>query len=261
MTISQGALSLAGTTTSHPHPWAPGGSETEAARRSAQYHRCFPSMTVSLPATTLRHRAMARWVRTHDVAITIQTSDDLATAIAAGIHPRRLAVHADGVVPNELVSCTASLAVIDIVVDSLGQVAILDGAVTPGHRQAVLIHLLGDAAPGVADLLIAAATVSPRLHLTGLHTDVGSQETDFLSYPAAVGELICTMRRTVQVHRKVLTRLSLGGAPSPADARMYELTRQAALIDQSVHDAYVTADFPRPTVALSATADIDGRPA
>lgn len=209
-------------------------------------------MTVSFPATALRNHAVSRWVRAHDVAISIRTSDDLAAAIAAGIHPRRLTVHAEGVVASELVFCAASLAVGCIVTDSLEQLAILDGAVKPRHRFAVLVHLVDNAEPGPADPLMAAASASPRLHLAGLHADVGSQEGDFLSYPAAVGELICTMRRTTRAHGRALTHLSLGGAPDPADAQPCDLTRLAALVDRSVDDACLTVDFPRPTVTISA---------
>ena len=259
MTISGIVLSLFANGKAQARPPATTPADTDAVRRCALYRNCFPSMDVAYPALVVRDHTVAKWVRAHDVAVHVRTSEELGAVISAGVHPARLTVHADGVLTNELVFCAASLAVGHIVVNSVDQIEILTRAIGRQRRQAVLVRIVDTAANGESYAAIRAVLAGARLSLIGLHADIGSAAEDFVSYPAAVGDLICTMHRFRQSHGRVLTRLSLGGVPAPADDWVAELSRQAAVIDQSLDNACLTVDFPRPTVTMSAFTVASGK--
>src|SRR4249919_1920524 len=103
-----------------------------------------------------------------------------------------------------------------------------------------------------SDRAIAAVLDHEWLNLTGLHCEVGSQDHDFVSYPAAIGHMIAEMARVRRNHRVVLTRLGLGGGRAvPSGDWAVELPQLAAQIDDSLDDACGTLRFPRPLVVLS----------
>lgn len=219
-----------------------------AVRRCVLYRRSFPLMDMAFPALALRNHAVARWIREHDVAVDVRCSEDLRMAISAGVHPGRLTVHAGGVVMNELAFCAANLAVRFVVIDSVEQATVLTGAIGPRRRQAVIARMAGGSFDDVTD----AAVRSRRLSLVGMHADIGSGTDEFVSYPAAIGDTVAQMCRVRDIHGHVLPRLSLGGVPSPSDDWVGELARHGAAIDESLDDACLTVDYPRPVVALSA---------
>lgn len=229
-----------------------------AVRRCVLYRRSFPLMDIAFPALALRNHAVARWIREHDVAVDVRSSEDLRIVISAGVHPGRLTVHAGGVVMNELAFCAANLAVRFVVVDSVEQAAVLTGAIGPQRRQAVIVRMAG----GSFDAVTSAAVRSRRLSLVGLHADIGSGTDEFVSYPAAIGDTVAQMCQVRRTHGHVLPRLSLGGVPGPADDWAGELPQHAAAIDESLDDACLTVDYPRPVVSLaSALAATDKRAA
>ena len=91
-----------------------------------------------------------------------------------------------------------------------------------------------------------------RLNLVGLHCDVGSEEHDFVSYPAAIGHMITEMTQIRRHHGVVLTRLGLGGGRAvPSGDWTIELPELASQIDESLDDACATLRYPRPLVVLS----------
>lgn len=259
MTISGIVLSLFVNGKAPARPPATIRAATEAVRRCALYRSCFPSMDVAYPALVVRDHTVAKWIRAQDISVHIRTSDELGAAISAGVHPARMTVHADGVLANELVFCAASLTVGHIVVSSAEHVELLIRAIGRQRRQAVLARIADTGADGESAKAIRAALAGARLGLIGLHADIGSATEDFVSYPSAVGDLICTMDRIRRSHGRVLTRLSLGGIPAQADDWVAELGRQAAVIDQSLDDACLTVDFPRPRVTVAVHAVASGK--
>ena len=65
-----------------------------------------------------------------------------------------------------------------------------------------------------ADTAMAAILGHKWLNLVGLHGEVSSQVHDFISYPAAIGQMIVEMVQGRQDHGIALARLGLGGGRS-----------------------------------------------
>ncbi len=65
----------------------------------------FPMTEIALPATALRNRAIAKWVTEHRVSVDVHSGEDLAVAIAAGVHLPRLTLHADALSDSDLARC------------------------------------------------------------------------------------------------------------------------------------------------------------
>ena len=269
MTISGVFLSVLSGTKSYAAADQPPSPERLALRRYEFYRKSFPMTEIALPANGLRNRVVAKWVRDERIGVDVRTGEELAVAIAAGIHPGRLTVHADAMRDSEL-RATANLAPGRVVVSSMSQIELLTTAVE--HRaQGIVVHVTDVNAPRFAgacvgdsgqrgyrvdsaalDTAILAVLVQRRLNLVGLHCDVGSREHDFVSYPAAIGQMITEMVHIRRHHGVVLTRLGLGGGRAvPSGDWAVELPELATEIDESLDDACATMRFPRPLVVLS----------
>jgi len=175
-------------------------------------------------------------------------------------------VHADGMSDSEL-RAAANLAPGRVVVSSMSQIDLL--ASTVEHRtQGVVICVTDVNAPILTavgtpksgfrfdsnelDYAVRRTLAAKRLNLIGLHCDVGSEEHDFVSYPAAIGHMITEMTQIRRHHRVVLTRLGLGGGRAvPSGNWTIELPELASQIDESLDDACATLRYPRPLVVLS----------
>jgi diaminopimelate decarboxylase len=271
VTLSDVFLSvLSGTT---PHASAtrrlaaePSSPEQEPLRRCVIYRSAFPMTEVVLPAMALRNHVVAKWVRDQNVAIEVRSGDDLGVSLAAGIHPARLTIHADGLSANEILFCTANLGVNRLVVNSTEQVDLLASR-APRRRQGVLVAMTDvnaavDGTAGEVDDAVGVILDRGRLDLIGLHCEIGAGERDFISYPAAIGHMIAEMAHIRDEHDIVLTALALGGgrAVPPGDWAV-QLPQLATEIDESLDDACATLRFPRPMVALSASLAILGQEA
>lgn len=229
------------------------------------YRRWFPTAEIAFPATALRNHLLARWVRAEKVAVDVRSGEDLGVAIAVGVHPARMTVHADGLAAHEAVFCASNLAVSRMVVSSTERLDVLRGGIGPHQRQAVLLQMVdGNVRCAAGDFgfrydsveaeeAIATAMASPKLSLVGLHGDIGAQVGDSVSYPAAIGDMIAEMACIRDTHGQVLTSVSLGGRSIPNGDWASELPRHAASIDESLDDACATLRYPRPGVALSAS--------
>jgi diaminopimelate decarboxylase len=221
---------------------------------------------IALPANALRNLPVAKWARDQRLAVDVCTGEDLAVAIGSGIHPARMTVHADGMTDSEL-RATSNLAPGRVVVSSMPQIALL-GSTVQHRTQAVVVCLTDVNAPSVdmvgskrcgfpfdsaeLDHAVGAVLADHRLNLVGMHCDVGSQEHDFVSYPAAIGHLITEMEQIRRHHGVVLTRLGLGGCRAvPSGNWSIELPQLARQIDDSLDDACATLRYPRPLVVLS----------
>ena len=240
--------------------------EQEALRRCVMYRSAVPMSEMALPALALRNHSVAKWVRDQDVEVDVRSSEDLGISLAAGVHPKRMTIHAAALSANEILFCTANLEVHQVVVNSADQVGLL-ASVAPRRRQRVLVRMTDVNAPGFGSACEVENAVNAildhqRLDLIGLHCEIGSQERDFISYPAAIGQMIAEMAQLRQVRGNVLTQLALGGGRAvPSGDWAVQLPELASQIDQSLDDACATLHFPRPIVALSTGLAILGKQA
>ena len=151
MTISGVFLSVLsgtkvnGSAARHRVACEPDPPERAVLRRCEIYRKSFPMTEIALPAYALRNLAVSKWARDQRLAIDVRTGKELAVAIAAGIHPARMTVHADGMTDSEL-RATANLAPGRVVVSSMSQIELL--ASTVEHRtQGVVICVTDVNAP------------------------------------------------------------------------------------------------------------------
>jgi diaminopimelate decarboxylase len=253
--------------------------EHEDLRRCKAYRKSFPMAEIALPATALRNRAIAKWVRDHRVTVDVRTGEELAVAIAAGVDQPWMTVYADALTQSEF-QAAVKLGVGRVVVGSVQQIELLRSVVAQ-RAQDVVIRMTdvnspvfaiaddGDRMPGgfrfdsnQSDTAISAVLDHEWLNLVGLHCEVGSDDNDFVSYPAAIGHMIAEMTQVRRSHDVVLTRLGLGGGRAvPLGDWAVELPQLAAQIDDSLDDACGTLRFPRPLVVLSAGLGITGQSA
>jgi diaminopimelate decarboxylase len=263
----------------HLHRTSAPTPEDAELQRCKTYRRSFPMTEIALPGTTLRNRAIAKWVRDHRVAVDVRTGEDVAAAFAAGVQLRRLTVYANALGESEL-RAVVNLGVGRVVVASVQQIELLRSVVAK-RAQDVVIQMTDVNTPVLAvagvgdpvqsgfrfdsnesDTAIGAVLDHEWLNLVGLHCEVGSQDHDFVSYPAAIGHMIAEMTQVRRNHSVVLTRLGLGGGRAvPSGDWAVELPQLAAQIDDSFDDACGTLRFPRPLVVLSTGLGIIGRSA
>jgi diaminopimelate decarboxylase len=268
VTISGVFLSvLSGSKVTDPaaHRAASASPEQAVLRRCEVYRKSFPMTEIALPAYALRNLPVAKWARDQRLAIDLRTGQEFAVAIAAGIHPARMTVHADGMTDSEL-RATANLEVGRVVVSSMAQIDLL--ATVVARTQGVFVSVTDVNAPILAvagtkkrgfrfdsielDRAVEAVLAARRLNLIGLHCDVGSEEHDFVSYPAAIGHMITEMTQIRRRDGVVLTRLGLGGGRAvPSGDWAVELPELASQIDESLDDACATMRYPRPLVVLA----------
>jgi diaminopimelate decarboxylase len=230
-------------------------STDEDLQRCERYRRAFSTAEVALPAFALRNRLVAKWVRDHRVPVDLRTGEDLAIAIAAGIHPSRLSLDADWMSESDL-RVAARLGVGLIRVGAMKHIESL--AAVDYRRHEVVLCLSDGTGRGFRfdslelDHAVGAVVSGNRFNLIGLHCDVGGQLHEFVSYPAAVGQMITEMEHIRRCHRMVLTRVGLGGgrAVPPGDwsVALPELSMQ---IEQALDDACATLRYPRPLVVMS----------
>ena len=148
---------------------------------------------IALPATALRNRAIAKWVRDRRVTIDVHGGEELAIALAAGVRLQRLTVYADALSASEL-KAAVDLGVGRVVAASV-PVELLRSVVGK-HAQDVVIRMTDVSTPGLAvagvadrvpvgflfdsnesDTAIAAVLDHEWLNLVGLHCEVGSKTT------------------------------------------------------------------------------------
>ncbi|WP_052765164.1 hypothetical protein [Mycolicibacterium obuense] len=205
------------------------------------------------PGVCVRNHDVARWVRKNDVGVQVRASAELGAVISAGVHPARVIVHASGVSAADMVFCSASLGVGCIVVDTFETVDVLARALRARRHQTVLVDVVDGDSDDDTIAVVRAVLAQPRLNIVGLHTDIGTTPADFVSYPAAIGDLICRMSRIRQSEKWLLTRLALTGVVYTDDEYVAEVSRHSPAIEQSLDDACLTLGFPRPSVIVAAS--------
>lgn len=244
----------------------------EDLARYQNYRRAFRTAEVPLPAAALGNSAVAKWARDQQVSIDVRSGADIAGVVAASIPFSHVTVFADGLGESEL-RAAANLGFGHIVAGTVQQIEILRSVVV--QQQDVVIRMsdasvamraLTGAVPcgfrfdsNESDAAMAAVVGHDRLNLVGLHCDIGTGDDDFISYPAAIGQMIAEMTQVRHDHGVLLTRLGLGcGRIIPPVTWAAELQRIATEIDESLDDACGTLRFPRPLVVLSTSVAIGG---
>jgi diaminopimelate decarboxylase len=240
-------------------------STDEDLQRWEVYRKSFATAEIALPARALWNRVVAKWVRDHRVAVDLRAGEDLAIAVAAGIHPSRLTMHADGLSESDL-RVAARLGIGLIRVGSMKHIETL--AAVDYRRHGIVICLTDSDTGGFRfdslelDHAVGAIMTGNRFNLVGLHCDVGSREHEFISYPAAVGQMITEMDQIRRHHRVILTRVGLGGGRAvPLGDWAVELPEVATQIDESLDDACATLRYPRPLVVVSPGLPMTGQSA
>ncbi len=238
------------------------------------YRKSFATAEIALPATSLRNRSVATWVTDHRVTVDVCGGEDIAMAIAAGVHVSRLTLHADSLSESDF--CAAiRLGVGRVVVGSVTQIDLLRSVVVQRALNVVVrmtdvklpVANAGEAVPcgfpfdsTKSDVAIAAILDDEWLNLVGLHCAVGLQDHDFVSYPAAIGHMIAEMAQIRRTHGVVLPLLALGcGRAVPTGDWSVELPDLAAQIEDALDDSCATLRFPRPLVVLSPGSAIVGQ--
>jgi len=189
--------------------------EEEDLQRCKTYRKSFPMTEIALPATALRNRSIAKWVRDHRVTVDVRSGEELATAIAAGVQLQRLTLYADALSESEL-RAAVNLGVGRVVAGSVQHIELLRSFVAKRAQDVVIrmtdlntpvlaIAGVGDGVPSgfrfdsnESDTAIAAVLDHEWLNLVGLHCEVGSQDHDFVSYPAAIGHMIAEMTQDMR---------------------------------------------------------------
>lgn len=231
-------------------------------RRLIGYRESFAPAEVSFPASLLADAGVARWLRDHRQAIDVRTMPELYSAISVGIHPAFMTVHDDRLAAVDIRRLTR-VGVGRIVLSCAEHIASL-GAGVAGRTQNVLLRMTDMAATGRdrrqftfdsrdADCAVEAIVTRRSLNLVGLQCEIGTAVDDFVSYPAAIGNMIAQMEHIRRQHGVVLTRLGLGGGNITATGEGAVIRHDLAEeIDGSVDDACATLRFPRPAVVISA---------
>ncbi|AQT81446.1 hypothetical protein B1R94_22610 [Mycolicibacterium litorale] len=228
---------------------------------------CAPA-EVSFPASVLNETGVARWLRDHRFAVDVRVVPELHTAVSVGIHPALMTVHAEQLETGDI-RRAALLGVGRVVLGCAEHIAWL-GTGLGGGRQNVLLRMTDApaAAPdrrpfvfesGDTDNAVEEMMANRSVTLIGLQCDVGSAVDDFVSYPAAIGNMIAQMDHIRRRHGVVLTRLVLGGGSVSATESSVVRRDLAEEIDESVDDACATLRFPRPAIVISAGGQVTGR--
>ncbi|WP_324928364.1 LysA protein [Mycobacterium sp.] len=234
-------------------------------RRYDLLRKSFPMTELALPARTLRDHRLARWARQQRAAIDVHTSEELAIAIANGITPSRMVVHADVLCDAEL-RRAVNLGVGRVIVGSIAQIEFV-AACVDRRTQGLLVRMTDPSAPDApasfgfpfatrdADQAVGVVLDHRHLELHGLHVKVGMDEHASISCPAAIGNMVGEMAHLRCRHGLVLTRLGL----DCGDWGM-ELRQLLVGIDEAVDDGCEVMRYPRPRVLVS-TGSIVARPA
>jgi hypothetical protein len=210
----------------------------DMVRRCSAWEDAAPHAELVCPARLLTSAAVAKWVREHRASVAVGTEQELALAIAAGIHPGRVVFHCDSAV-TRTVWHAVGLSVGRFVVNAEGQ--ILTVSACAPHRQRVLVDVTDEPA---CDLL-AAVCAEERLELIGLHCRLDrANETD------DVTRVIGQMAEFCRGSGDVLTRLSLAvpdlPGPSVPARRMV-----VAAIDDVLESTCRRLRVPRPAVMVA----------
>ena len=215
---------------------------------SQTYRDALPCAVLAVPATVLRVEREAAVINRTGHCVDVFSGDELALAVAAGIAPRRMVMHDDGITAGPI-RRAVMVGVGRFVIGCSGQVSVLASGTRGPQR--VLVDTTTEDHRAIAEVL-----ASPRLQLIGLHVQLPSSTSAVRCYADAVGDLIGRMARLRREHGVLLTRLSVtGGMPlSPRPLTRKSLALLDAAIEDAIDDGCAHHRFPRPVLVLSPAA-------
>ncbi|WP_405161560.1 diaminopimelate decarboxylase [Nocardia sp. NBC_01499] len=237
--------------------------EREVRQRCRAYRKTFPEAEIAYAATALLIGAVADWVTGEGLSIVVRSSGELAAALDAGVDPKRIILHANGL-PHETLVTAAARRVGRIVVGSLAEITLLAAVVTrpqrvllrvcPGIERDSASDLDQPGFPlGEVDAAVAQVLGAPMLDLIGFHCHLGSQIYNPDHYGEAIRRMVAEMAQVRHDHDRILTDLDLGGGHAIAyrngDAEM-NLPELSAIIEDALDAACARQHYPRPNVAL-----------
>jgi diaminopimelate decarboxylase len=217
--------------------------ETLALRRCALYRDAFRGAAVSFPATVLGFDALAAWIRRHGVTVDVTTAGELDYALAKGIDPMRIVMHAgDRVaasIPNAVNAGAARF-----VVGSSRQIAVLVGHADQIQRVVI------DATDRPADALAPRVLAHRGLELIGLHCRTDDR-VDAIG-AVKLREMIAAMSGIRREHGILLTRVSVAGLEVGERCLQPRILRRVAeAIGEVIGDACARHRYPRPALTVS----------
>ncbi|MFB8282760.1 diaminopimelate decarboxylase family protein [Nocardia colli] len=235
--------------------------EREVRQRCRAYRKTFPEAEIAYAATALLVGAVADWITREGLSVAVCSFGELTAALDAGVEPRRIILHANGV-SRETLATAVARRVGRIVVGSLAEIDLLASVATRPQR--VLLRVcpgvecdsaepigfpLGDATAAA----VAQVLDTPMLELIGLHCHLGSQIYNPDHYGEAIRRMVAEMALVRHDHDRILTDLDLGGGHAIAyrngDAEM-NLAELSAIIEDALDAACARQHFPRPNIAL-----------
>ena len=163
--------------------------EEEDLQRCKTYRKSFPMTEIALPATALRNRSIAKWVRDHRVTVDVRSGEELATAIAAGVHLQRLTLYADALSESEL-RAAVNLGVGRVVAGSVQQIELLRSVVAKRAQDVVIrmtdlnTPVLAIAGAGDGRLDSGSTATNPTLRSRRFSTTSGSTSSGCIARSA-----------------------------------------------------------------------------
>jgi len=215
--------------------------EAVALRRCALYRDGFKGTAVGYPARLLRFDAVAAWIRRHGVTVDVTSAHELDRAMAAGIDPVHIVMHAGDAAS---IRRGVNSAVPRFVVGSSLQIAILADSAKPVQRVVV------DATDHASGTLASEVLTYPELELIGLHCSLEDSEDAIGA--VQLRQIIAEMAWIRHEKGVLLTRISLAGldvAEPYMEPRI--LRRVGEAIDEVVGDACAAYRYPRPALTVS----------
>jgi diaminopimelate decarboxylase len=189
---------------------------------------------------------LATWVRRQGVTVDVTSAVDLAGAMAEGIDPMHIVIHAhDGATAS--VRRAVSTGAARFVVGSSRQIAGL--AESADRVQRVVIDTTA------MDALTSEVLAQRGLELIGLHRRL--DDPDDAIGMVALREMIAQMARIRRKHGVLLSRVSLAGLD--VGERCLEpriLRRIAEAMNEVIGDACARHAFPRPGLTVSPTRSV-----
>ena len=232
--------------------------EADFRHRIRRYRSALPEARMVYAGRALLTTAIARWVAEEGCGLGVCSPGELATALLAGVAPKRIIVHGMATTPGEL--CHAANAGVGrIVVGSPIEVAFLAAGVR--QPQALQIRVWPDIDRHAADT-IQRALDQPLLHLVGLRCHLGSQVTDPSLYGEAIRQMVPLMAQIRARHGLLLTELNIGGGQGvPYGSGDPELNLDALgdFVDDALDASCAAERFPRPTVVVEPGRAISAR--
>ncbi len=248
--------------------------EADFRARCRGYMSAFEGADVYYAGKAFLSKAIARWVAEEGLGLDVCTGGELATALAAGFPPARLALHGNNKSVGELRRALAA-GVGYVVLDSFAEIARLaDLAAETGVRPRVMVRVtVGVEAhthefiatahedqkfgfslsSGAAAEAVRRVLKQSSLELVGLHSHIGSQIFDTAGFEVSAHRLVGLLTEIRDEHGVELPELDLGGglgiAYTPEDDPA-EVSVMAAELREIVRRECLGAGLAQPRISV-----------